>query len=122
LGLARLVTLGVVALSMLGFFAYLGLRMTAEPMALLFSDIAREDAAKMTTALDAMNVKYELRGDGTTIFVPERSVLKLRMALAAKGLPSGGTVGYEIFDNADALGTTSFLQNINPLRALEGEL
>lgn len=122
LGLARLVTLGVVALSMLGFFAYLGLRMTAEPMALLFSDIAREDAAKMTTALDAMNVKYELRGDGTTIFVPERSVLKLRMALAAKGLPSGGTVGYEIFDNADALGTTSFLQNINHLRALEGEL
>ncbi len=33
-----------------------------------------------------------------------------------------GTVGYEIFDNADALGTTSFLQNINHLRALEGEL
>lgn len=122
LGPVRLATLGVVAAAMLGFFAYIGLRMTAEPMALLFSDVAQEDAAKMTTALDAMNVKYELRGDGSSIYVPESSVLKLRMALASKGLPSGGTVGYEIFDNADALGTTSFLQNINHLRALEGEL
>ena len=122
LGVARLATLGLVAAAMLGFFAYIGLQMTAEPMALLFSDVAQEDAAKMTAALDAMNVKYELRGDGSMIYVPQSSVLKIRMELAGKGLPSGGTVGYEIFDNADALGTTSFLQNINHLRALEGEL
>src|SRR5690606_8440548 len=56
------------------------------------------------------------------IMVPQSRVLKLRMDLAAKGLPAGGTVGYEIFDNAAALGTTNFLQNINHLRALEGEL
>src|SRR3954465_1412083 len=30
--------------------------------------------------------------------------------------------GYEVFDKSDALGTTSFVQNINHLRALEGEL
>jgi flagellar M-ring protein FliF len=122
LGPVRLATLGLVAAALLGFFAYLGMKMSAEPMALLFADIAPEDAAKMTGALDAMKINYQLKGDGTTILVPESSVLKLRMALAAKGLPAGGTVGYEIFDNADALGTTSFLQNINHLRALEGEL
>jgi flagellar M-ring protein FliF len=122
LGIVRLATLGLVAATLLGFFAYLGMRMSAEPMALLFADVAPEDAAKMTTALDAMNVKYQLKGDGTTIYAPESSVLKLRMELASKGLPAGGTVGYEIFDNADALGTTNFLQNINHLRALEGEL
>jgi flagellar M-ring protein FliF len=122
LGLVRLATLGLVGAALLGFFGYLGLRMNAEPMALLFADVAPEDAAKMTAALDAMNVTYQLKGDGTTIYVPQSNVLKLRMALAAKGLPAGGTVGYEIFDNADALGTTSFLQNINHLRALEGEL
>jgi flagellar M-ring protein FliF len=44
------------------------------------------------------------------------------MKLAEGGLPKGGSVGYEIFDKADALGTTSFVQNINHLRALEGEL
>ena len=122
LGPTRLATLGLVAAALLGFFAYLGLKMSAEPMSLLFSDVAPEDAAKMTGALDAMKVPYELTGNGTTILVPEDKVLKLRMELAAKGLPAGGTVGYEIFDNADALGTTSFLQNINHLRALEGEL
>ncbi|KAB7740868.1 flagellar M-ring protein FliF [Parvibaculum sedimenti] len=122
LGMVRLVTLGAVALTLLGFFAYIGLRMSTEPMALLYSDVAQEDAGKIGAALDAQKVPYELRGDGNTIYVPESQVLKLRMALAAKGLPSGGTVGYEIFDNADALGTTNFLQNINHLRALEGEL
>jgi flagellar M-ring protein FliF len=118
----RLATLGLVAAALLGFFAYLGMRMSTEPMAILFTDIAPEDASKMTGALDAMKVDYQLKGDGSTILVPQSRVLKLRMDLAAKGLPAGGTVGYEIFDNADALGTTSFLQNINHLRALEGEL
>ncbi len=122
LGPVRLATLGLVAAALLGFFGYLGMRMSAEPMALLFADVAPEDASKMTSALDSMKIEYQLKGDGTTIFVPQSRVLKLRMELAAKGLPAGGTVGYEIFDNADALGTTSFLQNINHLRALEGEL
>ena len=44
------------------------------------------------------------------------------MKLAEGGLPKGGGVGYEIFDKSDALGATSFVQNINHLRALEGEL
>src|SRR5207248_5493828 len=50
------------------------------------------------------------------------TVTRLRMKLAEGGLPKGGGVGYEIFDKSDALGTTSFVQNINHLRALEGEL
>src|SRR5262249_57216908 len=60
--------------------------------------------------------------DGGTIMVPKDRVARLRMSLAGEGLPKGGGVGYEIFDKSDALGTTSFIQNINNLRALEGEL
>ena len=120
LGPTRLATLALVAAVLLGGFAYMAMRMSETPMALLFADVAPDDAMKMTEALDGMKIAYDLRGDGTTIYVPEDKVLKLRMELAAKGLPAGGTVGYEIFDNADALGTTSFLQNINHLRALEG--
>jgi flagellar M-ring protein FliF len=44
------------------------------------------------------------------------------MRLAEVGLPKGGSIGYEIFDKSDTLGATSFVQNINRLRALEGEL
>ncbi len=54
--------------------------------------------------------------------VPKDKVTRLRMKLAESNLPKGGGVGYEIFDKSDALGTTSFVQNINHLRALEGEL
>ena len=33
-----------------------------------------------------------------------------------------GQVGYELFDEGDPLGTTNFMQNVNLVRALEGEL
>jgi flagellar M-ring protein FliF len=122
LGLARIAVLGLTAVSLLGFFGLIGLRISAQPMAPLYADIGADDAGKVAAQLDAMKITYELRGDGTMIYVPENQVLRLRMTMAEKGIPSGGTVGYEIFDNADALGTTSFLQNINQLRALEGEL
>nr|WP_293339960.1 flagellar basal-body MS-ring/collar protein FliF [Parvibaculum sp.] len=122
MGMVRLAALGLVAVSLLVFFAFIALRFGSEPKSLLFSDVGVEDAAKMVAELDAAKVPYELRGDGSMIYVPQSEVLRLRMMLAEKGLPAGGTVGYEIFDNADALGTTSFLQNINHLRALEGEL
>ena len=54
--------------------------------------------------------------------VPRDQVTRMRMKLAEGGLPKGGGVGYEIFDKSDTLGATSFVQNINHLRALEGEL
>lgn len=122
LGTVRLAALALVAMTLLGFFGFIALRMGGEPKALLFSDVGVEDAAKMIAELDAAKVPYELRGNGSMIYVPQSQVLRLRMTLAGKGLPAGGTVGYEIFDNADSLGTTSFVQNINHLRALEGEL
>ncbi len=44
------------------------------------------------------------------------------MDLAGKGLPTQAGVGYEIFDKGDAFSSTNFVQNVNHLRALEGEL
>jgi flagellar M-ring protein FliF len=54
--------------------------------------------------------------------VPRADLARIRMELAGKGMPSGGGVGYEIFDKGDAFSSTSFVQNMNHLRALEGEL
>jgi len=72
--------------------------------------------------LERQGVSYELRNDGNIVMVPKDRVARLRMALAGEGLPKGGGIGYEIFDKSDVLGTTSFVQNVNNLRALEGEL
>ncbi|MES1199348.1 MAG: flagellar basal-body MS-ring/collar protein FliF [Pseudomonadota bacterium] len=97
-------------------------RMGGEEKSLLFADVDMREAGQITQKLEQANIPYELRGDGSTIFVARSRVLEARMMLSQDGLPSRGSVGYEIFDNPDALGQTQFQQNINRLRALEGEL
>ena len=113
--------LGVTAIVAAAVFA-LVFRVGGEEKALLFSDVEMAEAGEITAKLDTANIPYELKGDGTTIFVPRSKVLSARLMLSADGLPSRGSVGYEIFDRQDALGATQFQQNINRLRALEGEL
>jgi flagellar M-ring protein FliF len=111
-----------VTLALVGFFAFVMLRMSQPAMGVLFADLSSQDVGAITKDLDARGIKYELRGDGQTILAPRADVPKLRLELAGKGIPSGGGVGYEIFDKGDAFSSTSFVQNINHLRALEGEL
>jgi len=120
--MARLGAMGAVAAVLIGFFIFITTRLSAPMMIPLYSDLTMEDSTAITRELDADNVPYELKGDGSTILVPGDMVLKLRMQLAGDGLPTGGSVGYEVFDKSNTLGATSFVQNINHLRALEGEL
>ena len=122
LGAPRIAAMGAVTVALVGFFAFLMLRVTAPQMTPLFTGLALEDSASIAKELDREGVTYELRNDGNIIMVPSDRVARLRMTLAENGLPKGGGVGYEIFDKSDALGTTSFMQNVNNLRALEGEL
>lgn len=122
LGPSRLLALGGVTIALVVFFAFIMMRVSQPSMALLYSGLPVSDSAEIVSKLEAMGVPFELRGDGTTIMVPKADALRLRMNMAEAGLPSGGSVGYEIFDEASALGTTSFVQNMNHLRALEGEL
>ena len=122
LGPARLAAMGVVAAVMLGFFAFIGMKVSQPVMAPLYADLSVQDSATIVKDLEAQAIPYELRQDGAQILVPKDKVLRLRMKLAEKGVPLGGSVGWEIFDKSDGLGTTSYVQNINHLRALEGEL
>jgi flagellar M-ring protein FliF len=122
LGATRVAAMFAVTLALVGFFAFLILRVTAPQMATLFTDLPVEDSSAIVKDLERQGINYELRNDGATILVPKENVARLRMKLAEGGLPKGGGIGYEIFDKSDALGATSFVQNINHLRALEGEL
>ena len=122
LGASRLVAMVAVTAALIGFFAFVIMRVTTPQMTTLFTDLSIEDSSAIIKDLDRQAIPYELRNDGTIIMVPKDKVTRLRMKLAEGGLPKGGGVGYEIFDKSDALGTTSFVQNINHLRALEGEL
>ena len=114
--------MGVVTLLLIGFFSFLVLRVSSPQMAPLYTGLSFEDSAAIVTELQQQNVVFEIRGEGDTILVPRDQITTLRMQLAENSLPSRGQVGYEIFDQQSALGTTSFVQNINNVRALEGEL
>ena len=122
LGPMRLLIMGAVLLGMIGFFFFLATRFTTPPMALLYSDLDAQDSAAIVSKLQAQNVPFELHAGGTQIFVPAGQSGQLRLAMANQGIPSSGSVGYEIFDKQGSLGATNFQQNINKLRALEGEL
>lgn len=121
IGAARFGVMAGVAAALTAFFLYSAGVLSTPPKSILFSGLEQREASAVAAKLDAMNVPYELKADGGTILVPGDQVTKLRMDLAQQNLPSAG-VGYEIFDKSDAFGTTAFVQNINRLRAVEGEL
>ena len=121
IGAARFGVMAGVAAALTAFFLYVAGVIGEAPKSILFSGLESRDASAVTAKLDAMNVPYEIKGDAGTILVPADQVTKLRMELAQDNLPAAG-VGYEIFDKSDTFGSTAFVQNINRLRALEGEL
>lgn len=122
LGGPRLLVMGLVLLGLVGFFFYLATRFTTPQMTLLYGDLESQDSSAIVSQLQAQNVPFELRAGGTQIFVPDGQSGQLRLAMANQGLPSGGSIGYELFDKQGSLGTTNFQQNINKIRAMEGEL
>ena len=122
LGAARMAAMAAVTLALIGFFSFLMVQMTTPQMVPLFTDLSVDDSASIIKDLERQAVPYQIKSDGAIIMVPKDKVARLRMKLAESGLPKGGGVGYEIFDKTDSLGTTTFVQNINHLRALEGEL
>ncbi|MFL6819057.1 MAG: flagellar basal-body MS-ring/collar protein FliF [Bradyrhizobium sp.] len=122
LGASRLMAMVAVTTALTSFFGFVILRVTTPQLTTLFTALSLEDSSAIIKDLERQAIPYELRNDGAAIMVPKDKVTRLRMKLAEGGLPKGGGVGYEIFDKSDALGTTSFVQNINHLRALEGEL
>ncbi|MGA0601734.1 flagellar basal-body MS-ring/collar protein FliF [Caulobacter sp. KR2-114] len=98
------------------------LNVGGQPMGLLYSNLDLREAGTITQALEQAGIKYQVKGDGSTIMVERDKVASARLLLAGKGLPTAGSVGYEIFDNQSALGQTDFVQQLNMKRATEGEL
>ena len=122
LGPARLGIMLTVAASTIAFFIYLTSQLSTPGMSLLYADLSPQDSGQIVSRLEQMDVNYKVGRDGTQIYVPSDLIGRMRVAMAEEGLPSGGSIGYEIFDRSDGLGTTKFVQNVNHLRALEGEL
>lgn len=122
LGPFRLMVMAGIGVVSIAFFVFITGRLSEPNLSLLYSDLSLEDSNQIVAKLESQTMPYELRGNGTQIFVPRDQVLRLRMSMAEEGLPTGGAVGYEIFDESKSFSSSSFINNVNRLRALEGEL
>lgn len=122
LGPARLAILGATFFGLLIFFVFVSAKVSQPSMSILYSDLTTADSSDISGKLQESGVKFSISPDGSRVFVPRTEIGKARMLLAEAGLPNGGSMGYEIFDKQSGFGTTSFVQNINQVRALQGEL
>ena len=121
-GVGRLAAMLGVGAGVVAVLVALVMFMGKEPNELLYSNLDLKEASEVTQALDKAGIKYETKGDGSTIMVPRDKVASARLMVAGKGLVSSGSIGYEIFDTNNALGQTDFVQQLNRQRALQGEL
>lgn len=121
LGPAKLTAMAVVAAIVLGAVGWVATR-SATPNGLLYSALDPAEAGRIAQKLDEMKVPYDAKGDGSVILVPAAEVAKVRMELAAAGLPRQAGAGYELLDSQSPMSMTSFMQRVERQRALEGEL
>lgn len=122
LGPGRLIMMLVTFFGLIIFFVFIAVRSGAPALSLLYGNLNVSDATEISAKLDNAKISYALSEDGTKVSVPHKDISKARMLLAAEGLPHKGSMGYELLDQKQTFGETSFKQNINALRALEGEL
>ncbi len=120
-GPSRRLLVGAVIIFIVGVFALMRFS-GQESYATLATSTSPSDASAITSQLDELGIRYKLTDGGSTVQVPSSSLDQARMDLAAANvLDGGGSVGFEIFDET-SLGATDFTNQVNLLRAREGEL
>ncbi len=121
MSMSRKIALGIFAMAVVAGFTTMFIWANKTQFKAAYTGLSKDDAALVVDQLKTSNTPYRLTGDGTTVMVPEDIVYDVRLTMAKEGIPKGGGVGYEIFDQND-FGTTEFVQKINKTRAIQGEL
>jgi flagellar M-ring protein FliF len=121
LGLNQRVSLALAAAVVVAGFVALIFWSRRPDYQLLYGRLGEKDAAAIISQLETQNIPHQIAAGGGAVYVPSDQVYHLRMELAAKGLPSGDGVGFEIFDKGQ-FGLSDFVQRTNYMRALQGEL
>jgi len=88
----------------------------------LYSGLNPQDSGRIGQALREGGLAFDISSDGARVLVHRGQSVQARTLLAERGLPSGTTAGYELFDKLGPLGLTTFMQEVTRARALEGEL
>ena len=118
--LSRKVTIGVVAAALIVGMAVLIVTRHEDPYEYVFVDLSSEDSQAIVDFFKRNGVN-DFVVDSKGVKVPKDRVLSLRLQLSQEGIPAHGVVGWEKFDKQE-FARTEFEQQINRLRAIQGEL
>jgi len=116
----KLALAGVIVISA-ALFGVLIFQGKSADFQLLYANLTEKDAAPVVSWLKAENIPYKLKNQGRNIWIPADILYETRLNLAANGLPTGGGVGFEVFDQ-QSFALTDYVQKVNYTRALQGEL
>jgi flagellar M-ring protein FliF len=119
--LSRKIAIAAVLLISIILFAILIIQARVADQQLLYANLSETDASSVVTWLKGQKIPYSLQNGGKNIWIPADKIYETRLDLAANGLPSGGSVGFEVFDN-QSFALTDYVQKVNYTRALQGEL
>jgi len=119
--ISRKIALATVAGLSIALFALLIIQTRTADYQLLYANLSPKDAGSIVTWLKGERVDYKLKNNGKSIWIPANQLYETRLNLASSGLPSGGGVGFEVFDK-QSFALTDFVQKVNYTRALQGEL
>jgi flagellar M-ring protein FliF len=119
--LRRKIALGAVTLFSIVLFAAIIIQSQTVTHQLLYANLNETDAGSVVNWLKGQKIPYQLKNEGKNIWIPADKLYDTRLELAASGLPSGGGIGFEIFDKQN-FALTDFAQKVNYTRALQGEL
>ncbi len=119
--MAKKISTAAVLIISIVLFAFLIIQARTADQQLLYANLALSDASSVTAWLKNQKIDYSLKNGGKDIWVPADQIYQTRLDLAANGLPSGGDVGFEVFDKQN-FALTDYVQKVNYTRALQGEL
>ncbi|MCP4343721.1 MAG: flagellar M-ring protein FliF [Desulfobulbaceae bacterium] len=119
--LSKKLSTGAVLLVSIILFAFLIIQARTADQQLLYANLAMSDASSVAAWLKTQKIDYTLKNGGKDIWIPADKIYQTRLDLAANGLPSGGDVGFEVFDKQN-FALTDYVQKVNYTRALQGEL
>lgn len=117
----RQAVLGLTAFGSLAFLFWIAHGAATPDYRAAYRGLPEDEIARVATALREERIEYEIADGGTSILVPAPMVYEARIRAAARGLPSGGASGFELFDQP-AFGVTDFVHRVNYSRAIQGEL
>jgi len=119
--LQRKLSLAAVILISVGLFTFIIIQGKTADYRLLYANLTDTDASAMIDWLKDQKIPYQIQSGGKAIYIPADKVYETRLNMAGSGIPSGGGVGFEIFDKQN-FGMSDFAQKVNYQRALQGEL